>query len=118
MKKNIAIMIAVTALLLAVVSVVWVCLHQHNMQVLLDAPPTLIIKGEHYVQHDVITRSVPQGYFLVGKLTEEMAYNTDLKGCLYYVNPYAKNIIYVYQKQDGSEENWTYMSWINVDSIS
>ena len=118
MKKNLAIIIAVMALMIAVLSVVWVCLHRNDTQVLLEAPPTIIIKGEHYVQHDVISRSVPQGYFLVGKLTEEMAYNTDLAGCLYYVNPYNKNVIYVYETLDETGEKWAYKAWIKSDSIS
>lgn len=119
-KREIILLIAVIALLLAVIAgIIRTSYKQNYNGTLLEAPATLTIEGEDYIRHNVSEDIIPEGYFLAGNITEEMANNSGLEGYTYFINPYIDDIIYVYQENNTSTTNqrWVYMAWIKESAV-
>ena len=87
--------------------------------------PMLLVNGEYYVDPYVPVSDLPQGYRRKGALSEEEAYNTELAGEEYFVNPDEPDDFYVYQEcgtpigpniVDTEQRQRAYVRWIRVGS--
>ena len=116
-REILLILLAAVLFLAVVVGIILTGNYQKNDVALLDAPPMLVIDGEHFIRHELTVKIMPQGYFYAGKITKEMANNTDLEGCEYYVNPYKPDVIYVCQ-QDAWGQGRVYAAWKKAENTT
>ena len=87
--------------------------------------PMLLVNGEYYVDPYMPVSDLPKGYRRKGVLSEEEAYNTELAGEEYFVNPDEPDDFYVYQEcgtsigpniVDTEQRQRAYVRWIRVGS--
>ena len=87
--------------------------------------PTIILNQDRYIDPDMPMSKLPYGYTYAGTLDSVQANDTGLEGCAYYISPYNKESIYVYQecgtpigtyKMDSQQRQWAYQQWIKEDS--
>lgn len=87
--------------------------------------PMLKMDGEFYVDPYMPVSELPYGYTLAGTLTEEQAYNTELRGLPYYTNADSAGDFYVFQEcgtpvdintVDSTQLQWAYVRWVRVDN--
>ena len=87
--------------------------------------PMLLVNGEYYVDPYMPVSELPRGYGRKGALSQEQAYNTELAGAEYFVNPEEPDDFYVYQEcgtpigpnlVDTELRQWAYVRWVRVGS--
>ncbi len=85
--------------------------------------PMLLVNGEYYVDPYMPVSELPEGYGRKGALSQEQAYNTELAGAEYFVNPEEPDDFYVYQEcgtpigpnlVDTELRQWAYVRWVRV----
>ena len=94
-------------------------------KIVYDKRPMLFRNGEYYVDPYMPVSVLPDGYERKGTLSEKEAYNTELAGAEYFVNPDQSDDFYVYQEcgtpigpntVDTEKRQWAYVRWIRIGS--
>lgn len=89
--------------------------------------PAIIMDQTRYIDPDPPMSKLPYGYTYAGELDNAQANDTGLEGCAYYVSPYNKDCIYVYQEcgtmtgpyeMDSQQRQWAYQQWIKESAVS